>query len=127
MKQFIDKTASFSALYRLEGTVHVNMSLVLMFMKNYFFSHVQYPEITVCNKAKDDSNIFEQKMGGLAKVKFPDYSVFILIKIYMTYFFARCYIIKEKNLLAQQRVINILTEAYLKICVQCRTKITTNM
>ncbi len=60
-------------LFRLEGTAHVNMALVLKFMKNYFFDNVEYPEIGIVNEMKDDTNIFAQKMGGLAKVKFDDY------------------------------------------------------
>lgn len=61
------------SLFRLEGTAHVNMSLVLKFMTNYFFNNVEYPEIPVRLDAKDDCNVFKQTTGGLAKVKFPDY------------------------------------------------------
>ena len=60
-------------LFRLEGTAHVNMALVLKFMKNYFFDNVEYPEIGIIDEMKDDANIFRQTIGGLAKVKFPDY------------------------------------------------------
>lgn len=65
--------ATIDMLYRLEGTAHVNMSLVLKFMRNYFFNPVDYPEIGIVDVAKDDHNIFAQKVGGLAKVHFPDY------------------------------------------------------
>ena len=58
---------------RLEGTAHVNMALVMKFMKNYFFSEKEYPEFGIVSEAKDDSNIFAQTMGGLSKVEFPDY------------------------------------------------------
>jgi acyl-CoA dehydrogenase len=68
-----DAYGTMDYLFRLEGTAHVNMALVLKFMKNYFFGNVEYPEILVCDQAKDDSNVFAQRMGGLAKVKFPDY------------------------------------------------------
>ena len=60
-------------LPRLEGTAHVNMSLVLKFIVNYFFNPVEYPEIRIVDEAKDDNNIFGQTIGGLAKVRFPDY------------------------------------------------------
>lgn len=60
-------------LFRLEGTAHVNMALVLKFIKNYFFDNIEYPEIGIVNERKDDSNVFKQRTGGLAKVKFPDY------------------------------------------------------
>lgn len=68
-----DAYNTMDMLFRLEGTAHVNMSLVLKFMKNYFFSNVEYPEIGIVSEMKDDNNIFKQTMGGLAKVKFPDY------------------------------------------------------
>lgn len=58
---------------RLEGTAHVNMALVMKFMKNYFFSEKDYPEFGIVYETKDDSNIFAQTIGGLAKVEFPDY------------------------------------------------------
>ena len=60
-------------LYRLEGTAHVNMALVLKFMQNYFFNNIEYPEIGIADEAKNDDNIFHQTMGGLAKVQFADY------------------------------------------------------
>ena len=68
-----DAKNTIEMLYRLEGTAHVNMALVLKFMQNYFFNNVEYPEIGIVSEAKDDNNIFRQTMGGLAKVKFPDY------------------------------------------------------
>ncbi len=68
-----DANLSMQSLARLEGTVHVNMSLVMKFMKNYFFGNVEYPEIPVRSDAKDDANIFDQRIGGLGLVQFPDY------------------------------------------------------
>lgn len=68
-----DAATSVDCIYRLEGTAHVNMALVLKFVKNYFFSNVDYPEIGIRNDAKDDANLFRQTMGGLAKVTFPHY------------------------------------------------------
>ncbi|MFZ5643595.1 MAG: acyl-CoA dehydrogenase [Bacillota bacterium] len=58
---------------RLEGTTHVNMALVIKFMANYFFNNVDYPEIPVRRDAQDDSNLFRQTTGKLAKIKFPNY------------------------------------------------------
>jgi acyl-CoA dehydrogenase len=58
---------------RLEGTTHVNMALVIKFMANYFFGNVDYPAIPVRRDAQDDSNLFRQTTGKLAKIKFPDY------------------------------------------------------
>ena len=68
-----DAKNTVDMLFRLEGTAHVNMSLVLKFMQNYFFNNVEYPEIGIVSEQKEDDNIFKQTMGGLAKVKFPDY------------------------------------------------------
>lgn len=68
-----DAYGTMDYCFRLEGTAHVNMALVLKFMKNYFFGNVEYPEIGIRDDIKDDANIFLQRMGGLAKVKFPDY------------------------------------------------------
>ena len=58
---------------RLEGTAHVNMGLILRFIKNYFFSNKEYPEIGIVTEAKDDKNVFAQTMGGLGKVEFSDF------------------------------------------------------
>lgn len=58
---------------RLEGTTHVNMALVIKFMANYFFDNRDYPDIPMRLDAQDDSNLFRQTTGKLARVKFPDY------------------------------------------------------
>lgn len=62
-----------SMLAKLEGTEQVNMALVIKFMKNYFFGPVDYPAIPRRTEAGDDSYLFHQHTGGLAKVRFPDY------------------------------------------------------
>lgn len=58
---------------RLEGTTHVNISLVIKFMKNYFFNPMNYPVIPKRDDACDDSYVFRQTTGKLATVTFPDY------------------------------------------------------
>jgi len=58
---------------RLEGTSHVNMALVIKFMENYFFHNESYPAVPTRRDAKDDSNLFKQKTGKLAKVTFPEF------------------------------------------------------
>jgi len=60
-------------LPKLEGTEHVNMALIIKFVKNYFFESVEYPEIGRQYQARDDGYLFRQKTGGLASVRFPDY------------------------------------------------------
>jgi len=60
-------------LPKLEGTEHVNMALIIKFVKNYFFEPVEYPEIGQQFEARDDGYLFRQKTGGLGSVRFPDY------------------------------------------------------
>ena len=60
-------------LPKLEGTEHVNMALIIKFVRHYFFEPVDYPEIPQRNEAGDDDYLFRQSTGGLAKVRFPDY------------------------------------------------------
>jgi acyl-CoA dehydrogenase len=60
-------------LPKLEGTEHVNMALIIKFVRNYFFGPVEYPEVPRRHEAGDDGYLFRQKTGGLAGVRFPDY------------------------------------------------------
>ncbi len=60
-------------LPKLEGTEHVNMALIIKFVKNYFFEPVAFPEIGQQNQAGDDRYLFNQMTGKLASVRFPDY------------------------------------------------------
>jgi len=60
-------------LPKLEGTEHVNMALIIKFVKNYFFEPLAYPELGQKNEAGDDEYLFHQKTGKLASVRFPDY------------------------------------------------------
>jgi acyl-CoA dehydrogenase len=60
-------------LPKLEGTEHVNMALIIKFVRNYFFGPVEYAEVPMRKEAGDDDYLFRQYTGGLAKIKFPDY------------------------------------------------------
>lgn len=60
-------------LPKLEGTEHVNMALNVKFIRNYFFDPIDYPEVPRRNDIADDSYLFNQFTGGLAKIRFPDY------------------------------------------------------
>ncbi len=60
-------------LPKLEGTEHVNMALIIKFVRNYFFEPVDYPDIPQRKEAGDDAYLFHQKTGGLAAIRFPDY------------------------------------------------------
>ncbi|MCP5161018.1 MAG: acyl-CoA dehydrogenase [Hahellaceae bacterium] len=62
------------ALPKLEGTVHVNMALILKFMGNYFFKPAKYPEVPVMDQPVNDSFLFQQgPTKGLGKTRFHDY------------------------------------------------------
>lgn len=62
------------ALPKLEGTVHVNVALILKFMANYFFKAIAFPEVTTQSQATNDDFLFHQgPTRGLGKIKFHDY------------------------------------------------------
>jgi hypothetical protein len=62
------------ALPKLEGTVHVNMALVLKFMANYLFNPVEYAPVPVRRDATDDEFLFRQGPArGLGKIQFHDW------------------------------------------------------
>ena len=60
-------------LPKLEGTEHVNMALIIKFVKNYFFAPVTYPEVGRMAEAADDTYLFHQQTGGLGQIRFADY------------------------------------------------------
>ncbi len=62
------------ALPKLEGTVHVNISLIIKFMANYFFNPKVYPDIPRRDDPAHDAFLFQQgPTGGLGKIQFHDY------------------------------------------------------
>ncbi len=62
------------ALPKLEGTVHVNMALVLKFLPNVLFGPVSMPEVPTRQDAADDAFLFRQgPTRGLGAVRFPDW------------------------------------------------------
>jgi acyl-CoA dehydrogenase len=63
------------ALPKLEGTVHVNMALIVKFMANYFFNPGQFPEIGKMAAPVNDDFLFNQgPTRGLGKIQFHDYN-----------------------------------------------------
>lgn len=63
-------------LPKLEGTVHVNMALIIKFMPNYFFFPAAYPEVPRRDDGSDDAFLFNQgPTKGLGKIKFHDYRI----------------------------------------------------
>ncbi|MBT3254769.1 MAG: acyl-CoA dehydrogenase [Candidatus Marinimicrobia bacterium] len=68
------------ALPKLEGTVHVNIALILKFMASYFFRSTDYPDVEQQSQAQNDDFLFNQgPTRGLGKIRFHDYS-----KVYKT-------------------------------------------
>ncbi|BBX01987.1 acyl-CoA dehydrogenase [Mycolicibacterium moriokaense] len=62
-------------LPRLEGTVHVNVGLVLKFMPNYMLNPKEYPPIPMRNDAADDTFFWNQgPTRGAGKVQFADWT-----------------------------------------------------
>ena len=62
------------ALPKLEGTVHVNMALIVKFMANYLFNPGEFPEIPLRTDAAHDDFLFNQgPTRGLGKIQFHDY------------------------------------------------------
>jgi len=61
-------------LPKLEGTTHVNMALIVKFMKNFLFEAADYPEVGKRAETADDAFLFDQgPTHGLGKVRFHDY------------------------------------------------------
>src|SRR3954469_23168693 len=61
-------------LPKLEGTVHVNMALVLKFMANYLFAPEDFASVPERRDAADDEFLFRQGPArGLSKVRFADW------------------------------------------------------
>lgn len=64
------------ALPKLEGTVHVNMALIIKFMANYFFNPGDFPEIDKRDDAACDEFVFNQgATKGLGKIQFHDFNI----------------------------------------------------
>ena len=62
------------ALPKLEGTVHVNIALIVKFMMNYFFEPAEHPEIPRRDDAANDDFLFQQgPTKGLSHIRFHDY------------------------------------------------------
>jgi acyl-CoA dehydrogenase len=62
-------------LPRLEGTVHVNVGLVLKFMPNYMLNPKDYEEIPIRNDASDDTFFWNQgPTRGAGAIQFADWT-----------------------------------------------------
>jgi alkylation response protein AidB-like acyl-CoA dehydrogenase len=62
------------ALPKLEGTVHVNMALVLKFMGSYLFNPGEFEALPARDDPADDDFLFRQGPArGLSKIQFADW------------------------------------------------------
>lgn len=63
-------------LPKLEGTIHVNMALIVKFMKNFLFESTEFPEVGKRVETADDTFLFDQgPTRGLGNIRFHDYGL----------------------------------------------------
>ena len=73
---FENAVIDIRALPKLEGTVHVNMALIVKFMANYFFKSAKFDDVPVRKDASNDDFLFNQgPTKGLGKTLFHDYKI----------------------------------------------------
>jgi acyl-CoA dehydrogenase len=62
------------ALPKLEGTVHVNIALIVKFLPNFFFNPGEYAPVGRQDQPEDDGFLFRQGAArGLGQIQFHDY------------------------------------------------------
>jgi acyl-CoA dehydrogenase len=72
---FAQAAIDIRALPKLEGTVHVNIALLVKFMPNYFFNSAEFPEVGQRSEASNDGFLFNQgPTKGLGGIQFHDYA-----------------------------------------------------
>ncbi|ORL11279.1 acyl-CoA dehydrogenase family protein [Prescottella equi] len=72
---FREAAELIGTLPKLEGTVHVNVALILKFMPNYLFAPAEYPEVCTRTDATDDDFFWRQGPArGSGKVQFHDWT-----------------------------------------------------
>ncbi|MFF4889193.1 acyl-CoA dehydrogenase family protein [Micromonospora chersina] len=72
---YFDKAAKdIRGLPKLEGTVHVNLALILKFMPNYLFRPAEHPPVPTRQDPADDEFLFRQGPArGLGAIRFHDW------------------------------------------------------
>ncbi|MAJ59148.1 MAG: acyl-CoA dehydrogenase [bacterium TMED88] len=71
---FSQAAVDIRALPKLEGTVHVNIALIVKFMANYFFNTAEFPDVEQQTQPVNDDFLFDQGgTGGLGQIQFHDY------------------------------------------------------
>jgi acyl-CoA dehydrogenase len=69
-------TRDIRSLPKLEGTVHVNMALIIKFIPKFFFGHGTFPEVPKRSDAGNDDFLFNQGPAkGLSDIEFHDYNI----------------------------------------------------
>jgi acyl-CoA dehydrogenase len=71
---FSQAAVDIRGLPKLEGTVHVNIALIVKFMPNFFFNPGEYPDVPTQDQAANDDFLFHQgDAKGLGQIRFNDY------------------------------------------------------
>jgi len=72
---YFDKAAKdIRGLPKLEGTVHVNLALILKFMPNYLFHPAAFASVPTRHESVDDDFLFRQGPArGLGAIRFHDW------------------------------------------------------
>ncbi|MFF4421733.1 acyl-CoA dehydrogenase family protein [Streptomyces sp. NPDC001549] len=71
---FAQAAIEIRGLPKLEGTVHVNLALILKFMRNHLLNPAEYPAVPTRLDAADDAFLFRQGPArGLGSVQFHDW------------------------------------------------------
>jgi acyl-CoA dehydrogenase len=70
---FSQAAVDIRGLPKLEGTVHVNIALIVKFMPAWFFNHASYPPVARRADAANDDFLFDQGPArGLGTIAFHD-------------------------------------------------------
>ncbi|MFC9504161.1 acyl-CoA dehydrogenase family protein [Streptomyces sp. NPDC057002] len=71
---FSQAAVEIRGLPKLEGTVHVNLALILKFMRSHLLDPAEYPSVPTRLDAADDDFLFRQGPArGLSSVRFHDW------------------------------------------------------
>ena len=71
---FSQAAIDIRGLPKLEGTVHVNIALIVKFMPNFFFAPGEFPPVATQRQAANDDFLFHQGgTKGLSQIQFHDY------------------------------------------------------
>ncbi len=73
---FAQAAVDIRGLPKLEGTVHVNIALIVKFMPSYFFFPAELAKVPTMDQPVNDDFLFNQgTTRGLSKIRFHDYKL----------------------------------------------------